>query len=469
MSNSLPDGQLRKVLSGLMLAMFLAALDQTIVAVVLPDIARGLPPSELLPWIVSAYLLAMTVAAPIAGKLGDLYGRSRVLYCSIALFVAASLLCAQTSSISELVSARALQGIGAGAMMTSIQSLIGELIAPAERGRYQAWFSGMFAIASLLGPVAGSALGQLSWRWVFWINLPLGLLALLLAMRGLSGIQTRRGASQIDYFGCLLLVLSLGSIMLLITRVGHGLPWQSATHGRLALFGILGLAAFAYWQTRAKDPLLPPQLMRIATLRAGWTLMFFSSFQAVGLGVLIPMQAQGNNATAMLIALAAGVPMGAYTGGRLSAQLKRYKPLIVAGASLLPLSLIGVACSGGSLAMLLAFLMLSGIALGLQFPTVLVAVQNTAPAQQLGVATACCGMVRGLGGALGAALFMSALVVAAAHNQNLGDAFRQLMLLDAGLSLIPLFIALRLEDIRLAERAHYSTEPHTKSQISSTK
>lgn len=153
MSEEISESSIRRILSGLMLALFLAALDQTIVAVVLPNIAYDLARPEYLPWVVSDYLLAMTVATPIAGKLGDLFGRTRLLYGAIVLFIGASLLCSLTRDIGELVAARALQGIGAGAMMTTILGLIGELISPAERGRYQAWFSGMFAIASLAGPL----------------------------------------------------------------------------------------------------------------------------------------------------------------------------------------------------------------------------------------------------------------------------------------------------------------------------
>lgn len=449
MTERISESRLRRILSGLMLALFLAALDQTIVAVVLPDMARTLALPDYLPWVVSAYLLAMTVAVPIAGKLGDLFGRTRLLQGAILLFMLASLLCGLARDTGELVAARALQGIAAGAMMNCIQSLIGELIAPAERGRYQAWFSGMFAIAGLLGPLLGAWLGQWSWRGVFLINLPLGLLALLLARRGLQGLGNSQTGKQVDYLGCLLLTLGLGSVMLLITRIGHGEPWQSTEHACLLLLGAVGSLAFAFWQTRASEPLIPPALLRIGTLRASLTVMLFSSFLAVGLAVLIPLQAQGSDATSLLTALAAGVPLGAFAGGRLSARLKRYKPLILMGCSALPFCLAGVAWAGSSQALLLVFLLLTGVALGLQFPTALVAVQNAAPRAQLGVATACCGLVRGLGGALGAALLMS-LFVALSTNQA-SQAFEQVLLMCAWLAVLPLLIAWRMEDLRLAE------------------
>ncbi|WP_322981470.1 MFS transporter [Pseudomonas sp. C11] len=450
MNERISESRLRRILSGLMLALFLAALDQTIVAVVLPDMARTLALPDYLPWVVSAYLLAMTVAVPIAGKLGDLFGRTRLLQGAILLFMLASLLCGLARDTGELVAARALQGIAAGAMMNCIQSLIGELIAPAERGRYQAWFSGMFAIAGLLGPLLGAWLGQWSWRGVFLINLPLGLLALLLARRGLQGLGNSQTGKQVDYLGCLLLTLGLGSVMLLITRIGHGEPWQSTEHACLLLLGAVGSLAFAFWQTRASEPLIPPALLRISTLRASLTVMLFSSFLAVGLAVLIPLQAQGSDATPLLTALAAGVPLGAFAGGRLSARLKRYKPLILMGCSALPFCLAGVAWAGSSQALLLVFLLLTGVALGLQFPTALVAVQNAAPRAQLGVATACCGLVRGLGGALGAALLMSLFV--ALSDSQASQAFEHVLLMCAGLAMLPLLIAWRMEDQRLAEQ-----------------
>lgn len=450
MNERISESRLRRILGGLMLALFLAALDQTIVAVVLPDMARTLAQPDYLPWVVSAYLLAMTVAVPIAGKIGDLFGRTRLLHGAILLFMLASLLCGLARDTGELVAARALQGIAAGAMMNCIQSLIGELIAPAERGRYQAWFSGMFAIASLAGPILGACIGQWSWRGVFLVNLPLGLLALLLARRGLQGLGNSQAGNRVDYLGCLLLTLGLGSVMLLITRIGHGEPWQSTEHAWLLLLGAGGSLAFAIWQTRASEPLIPPALLRIATLRASLTVMLFSSFLAVGLGVLIPLQAQGTDATALLITLAAGVPLGAYAGGRLSARLKRYKPLILMGCSALPFSLVGVAWAASNHVLLMVFLLLTGVALGLQFPTALVAVQNAAPRAQLGVATACCGLVRGLGGALGAALLMS-LFVAMSGSQP-AQAFELLMLMCAGLALLPLLAAWRMEDLRLAEQ-----------------
>ncbi|AYC32344.1 MFS transporter [Pseudomonas cavernae] len=467
--------QLRSVLVGLMLGLFLAALDQTIVAVTLPDIAQHLPGSELLAWVVSGYLLAMTVTTPIFGKLGDLLGRRRLLALAIGLFVLASLLCGLAQDMAQLVAGRVLQGIGAGGLLATIQALIGDLIAPAERGRYQAWFSGMFALASLIGPSLGGLLSsQWSWRWVFWINLPLGALAWFLCQRRLAGLVEKRRDARIDYLGSALLILGLGSLLVLVTRLGQQPQWLLAPNGLSLLLGVTGLALFAWQQSRSAEPLIPPGLLRLAPVRSGWLLLFFANFQGVGLAVLIPLQAHSaggaGTSASQLMAVAFGAPLGAYIAGSLSARLQRYKPMILCGTLLMPLSLVLLALLpnlAGPVALLI--LLMCGAALGLQFPTALVAVQSAAPSSHLGVATGVCGLFRGLGGALGAALLSSLLwrllpdcpscalseagvALPTLDREALHNAFRHLLLIDAGLALLPLLIALRLEDRTLSRQ-----------------
>ncbi|GLZ86979.1 MFS transporter [Metapseudomonas resinovorans] len=461
----LPAGhaQLRSLLPGLMLGLFMAALDQTIVAAALPAIARQLSGAELLAWVVSGYLLAMTVATPLFGKLGDQLGRRRMLAVALLLFVLASVLCALARDMGELVAARLLQGIGAGGLMATTQALVGDLVEPAERGRYQGWFSSMFALASLAGPVLGTGLStRLSWHWVFWLNLPLGVLCFLLARPALKSLVQQRRDSPIDYLGAALLSLGLASLLWLVGRVGHAVDPLDA--GNLTALGLCAVALplFVASQKRASDPLIPLPLLRIATARGGWLLLFFASFQAIGLAVLIPLHASGqglSSSTAQLTAIAFGAPLGAYLGGRLSAHWGRYKGLLVTGSALLPLALLAWAwlplSAGGHLLVLL----LCGAALGMQFPTSLVAVQNAVPTEHLGVATGLCGLARGLGGALGVAALSSLywLLSPEAPSDALelaggalaGEAFRQLLLLDSLVALLPLLIALRLEDLPL--------------------
>ncbi|MGA9661861.1 MAG: MFS transporter, partial [Pseudomonas alloputida] len=236
MTAALPPTSLRNVLTALMLAIFLGALDQTIVAVSLPAISAQFSDVGMLAWVISGYMVAMTVAVPIYGKLGDLYGRRRMILTGISLFTLASIACAMAQDMPQLVLARVLQGIGAGGMVSVSQAIIGDFVPPRERGRYQGYFSSMYAAASVAGPVLGGWLTEyLSWRWVFWINLPLGLVALWAIRRALGSMPVQRREAQVDYLGAMLLSLGLGSLLLGITLVGQGHTW--ADPAVLALFG----------------------------------------------------------------------------------------------------------------------------------------------------------------------------------------------------------------------------------------
>lgn len=478
-STSVPlsPAQLRKILLGLLLGIFLSALDQTIVAVALPEIGVQLPGSEVLAWVVSAYMLAMTISTPFFGKLGDLFGRRRLLLISISLFVFASVLCALSQDMWQLVGARALQGIGAGGMIATIQALIGDLIAPAERGRYQAWFSGMFALASLIGPPLGGLLSQqLSWRWVFWVNLPIGLLAIWLSQKRLAGLAEKRRKARLDYLGGLLLLIGLGSLLLLITRLGQERQWLTLENAAGLGIALVGLLLFVVQERRASEPVIPMELFRIGPVRAGWCLLFFANFQAVALAVLFPLHAHAEGGTStgatQLMAIAIGAPLGAFIGGRMSSLLGRYKPLILSGNLLLPAALVALAFLPPELhAFSLPLLMCCGVALGLQFPTSMVAVQSAAPLSHLGVVTAACGMFRGLGGALGVTLLSSLLwhllpsvdpehisaSLGQVDRETLRTAFRDLLLVDAAIAAIPLLIALCMADNRLRHTVEADT------------
>ena len=457
--------QLHRLLPGLMLGLFMAALDQTIVAAILPAIAEQLSAGELLAWVVSAYLLAMTVATPLFGKLGDQLGRRPMLLSALLIFVLASLLCALARDLPQLVTARLLQGIGAGGLMATTQALVGDLLEPAERGRYQGWFSGMFALASLVGPLLGSLLSSyLSWRWVFWLNVPLGLLAYAFVRPALARLNEQRRPARIDYPGALFLSLGLASLLWLIGRLGHAAAPLQLQNLLALLFCCAALCLFVASQKRASDPLIPLPLLHIAAARSGWLLLFFASFQAVGLAVLIPLQITGasglNSSTAQLTAIACGAPLGAYLGGRLSAHWARYKPMLVTGSILLPIALQAWAWLPLSGIWLLLVLLLCGVAMGLQFPTSLVAVQNAVPLPHLGVATGLCGLARGLGAAVGVTTLSSLfwLLVAQPATTALelsgtgilsAEHLRWLLCLDTLIALVPLLIALRLQDLPL--------------------
>ncbi|WP_336332030.1 MDR family MFS transporter [Pseudomonas putida] len=480
MTAALPPTTLRNVLTALMLAIFLGALDQTIVAVSLPAISAQFNDVGLLAWVISGYMVAMTVAVPIYGKLGDLYGRRRMILTGISLFTLASIACALAQDMQQLVLARVLQGIGAGGMVSVSQAIIGDFVPPRERGRYQGYFSSMYAVASVAGPVLGGWLTEyLSWRWVFWINLPLGLLALWAIRRALAGMPVQRREAQVDYLGAVLLILGLGSLLLGITLVGQGHGW--AAPAVLALFAcaMLGLALFIAHERRCPEPLLPLGLFgnRVAVLC--WGVIFFASFQSISLTMLMPLRYQGitgagaDSAALHLLPLALGLPLGAFTGGRMTSRTGRYKPQILAGALLMPLAIFAMAQTPPQSGWLSAlFMLLTGIACGLQFPTALVGTQSAVDRKDIGVATSTTNLFRSLGGAMGVAC-MSSLLLALLHqggfellgNPLLGslkagevdlltqgrllETFRQLLMGSALIALLGLVAAVALPDRQL--------------------
>ncbi|MFV3326473.1 MDR family MFS transporter [Pseudomonas sp. NY15372] len=483
MTAALPPTVLRSVLTALMLAILLGALDQTIVAVSMPAISAQFNDVGLLAWVISGYMVAMTVAVPIYGKLGDLYGRRRMILVGTALFTLASVACALAQDMQQLVLARVLQGIGAGGMVSVSQAIIGDFVPPRERGRYQGYFSSMYALASVAGPVLGGWLTEyLSWRWVFWINLPLGLLALWAIRRALGGMPVQRREAQVDYLGALLLILGLGSLLLGITLVGQGHAWLSPPVLALLAGALLGLLLFVGHERRCQEPLLPLKLFGNRTAVLCWCAIFFASFQSISLTMLMPLRYQGitgagaDSAAVYLLPLAMGLPLGAFTGGRLTSRTGRYRPQILIGFVLMPLAILGMALTPPQSALLGAvFMLLTGIACGLQFPTSLVGTQSAVELKDIGVATSTTNLFRALGGAMGVAC-MSSLLLALLHqggfealgNPLLGslkagepdpitqvrlmETFRLLLMTSAGLSLLGLVAAIAMPDRQLRGR-----------------
>lgn len=416
---STPQPAIKTVLVALMLAIFLGALDQTIIAVSMPAISAQFNDVGLLAWVISGYMVAMTVATPIYGKLGDLYGRRRMILSGTAIFTLASVFCASAQSMEQLVLARVLQGIGAGGMVSVSQAILGDLVPPRERGRYQGYFSSMYAAASVAGPVLGGLLTEyLSWRWVFWLNLPLGLTAWWITRNSLRGLATPQRQAKVDYPGALLLILGLSALLLAITLIGQGHAWHSDAVLALLAAALFGLSLFVLYERRAPEPLLPLKLFgnRVAVLC--WCTIFFTSFQAISLTMLVPLRYQSitgagaDSAALHLLPLAMGLPIGAYCAGRLTTLTGRFKPQILFGSVLMPLSIVGMALSAPTSGLLGGlFMLLTGIASGTQFPTSLVATQSSVQQQDIGVATSTTNLFRSLGGAVGVAV-MSALLLA---------------------------------------------------------
>lgn len=415
---ALSPAAVRSVIFGLMLAILLAALDQTIVSVALPRMADDLHGFELIAWVVSGYLVAATVVTPIYGKLGDLFGRRIMLGTAIALFLVASLACALAQTMPELVAARVFQGLGGGGLISISQAIIADVVSLRERGRYQGYISGVFAVASVTGPVVGGLLTHyLSWRWCFWINLPLGAAALTVSGRALKTLRVPGIRRAIDYGGALLLTIGLTTLLIGITRVGQGVAWNSDENLLLFAAAALFLWVFAYWEGRASEPIVPLHLFKLRAVSLSCLVLFLAYFNLIGMSVLMPLRFQivggmtADLAAWRLVPLSLMIPLGAFIAGRLMVATGRYRPVQMTGAALVPVALFGLSLVDVHSIIATGLVMaLAGLGVGLQFPTSLVAVQNAVARQHLGVATAVTAFFRSMGGAIGIAILTTVLL-----------------------------------------------------------
>ena len=416
-----------------MLAIFLGALDQTIVAVALPRMAQQLDGFSLIAWVVSGYLVAATVVTPIYGKLGDLFGRRMLLSIAIVVFLIASIACALAQTMPQLIAARVVQGIGGGGLISIAQTIIADVVPLRERGRYQGYISGVFAVASVAGPVVGGLFTHyLTWRWIFWINLPLGAAAFLVSRRALTHLPIPRVRRRIDYLGAALLVVGLTALLLPITRIGQGVAWNDVRNLELFAAGFIVLGICVFHETRTPEPIIPLNLFRIPLVAACCGIVFVCFFQLVAVASLSPLRFQmvagatADDAAWRLLPLTFMIPLGAFIGGRTMLKTGRHKPLQLIGTAGIPLGLLGLAFVSPTHATMTSVLMsLVGLAIGVVLPSSLVAVQNAVPRNQLGVATAGTAFFRSLGGAIGVAV-LSAILLASMHGGSSRPALAQI-------------------------------------------
>ncbi|WP_431858991.1 MDR family MFS transporter [Azospirillum sp.] len=411
--------EILRVFSGVALAMLMAAMDQTVVATALPTMGADLGSLENLPWVVTAYMLASTATTPIYGKLSDLYGRKRILQIAIWLFLAGSLLCGLAQSMTQLIVFRGLQGLGGGGLMALAFTIIGDVVAPRERGRYQGYIGGVFALASVAGPLLGGLFTEkLSWHWIFFINLPIGAAALVMTNRALGRLPTGIARPRIDYLGAILLMGAVTSLLFVVSRGGTMVPWTSPAVLGLGALGVALLAAFVWHERRVAEPILPLPLFRIPVFAVATPVVAVSAMTLFAGIVFLPLHLQlvlGTGATAsglLLLPLVFGMTFGAVGGGRLIARSGRYKVFPIVGLGLavamyLVLGLVG-SVAGNPLWSTLVLVPL-GVGLGLVMPVMTVAVQNAVDRRDLGAATASVGFFRSLGGSAGVALFGAVL------------------------------------------------------------
>jgi EmrB/QacA subfamily drug resistance transporter len=402
---------LRLVLGGLMLVLFLAALDQTIVATALPTIVGDLGGLKHISWVVTAYLLAQTVVTPLYGKLGDQYGRKVVLQGALALFILGSALCGLSQNLDELIAFRAIQGLGGGGLMVSAQAAIGDVVPPRERGRYTGLFGGVFALASVAGPLLGGFLtSSLSWRWIFYVNLPLGVLAFFVLAATLPAVA-ERARHAIDYLGTALLAAGLSAIVLVASLGGTSVAWGSPLILALAIAGVILLASFIAVERRAREAVLPPRLLRNQVFLVTSAVGFVVGFALFGAVTYLPLFLQvvkGASPTGsglQLLPLMGGLLLTSIGSGQVITRTGRYKvfPIVGTAVMVVGLYLLSTLDSSSSVGMVFAFMFVLGLGLGMVMQVLVLAVQNAVEYSDLGVATSGATLFRSIGGSLGTA------------------------------------------------------------------
>ncbi|WP_089908269.1 MDR family MFS transporter [Lentzea albida] len=420
---SLTHRQIMTVLSGLLLGMFLAALDQMIVASAMKTIADQLHGQTLQAWATTAYLITATITTPLYGKLSDIYGRKPMYLAAITLFLAGSLLSGIATSMYELAAFRAVQGLGAGGLMSLAFAIMADIISPRERSKYSAYFMAVFGSASVLGPVIGgvfagldSFLGVTGWRWVFLVNVPIALLALFVVARVLN-IPHQRVNHRIDFGGAIALTVGLVPL-LIVAEQGREWGWGSGLSIAMYVIGVLGLVAFVWVENRMGDEaLLPMRMFRNHTFALGNTINFVLGIGMFGGMVSIPLYLQivkGVTPTVaglLLLPMTFGIMSATAIAGKVTSTTGRYKVFPIIGAGLMAIALFLLSTIGTDTPtwQVMIYMFLMGAGLGQCMQTLLLAIQNDAEPRDMGVATASATFFRQIGGTVGTAVFLSIL------------------------------------------------------------
>lgn len=486
-------GSIRLVIASIGALLLLASLDQTIVSTALPTIVADLGGLEHLSWVVTAYILASTVAAPLYGKLGDLYGRRNMVFISVGLFLTGSALAGAAMSMQWLIVSRAIQGLGGGGLFVLALSVIGDVIPPTERGKVQGLFASIFSVSSVVGPLIGGWFAeQASWHWIFYINIPIGAAALV-GFTASFKPTGRRLSHKIDWLGAATLSLSLAAITLATSLGGRNFAWDSPEIIGLAAIAVLALAGFIWAETRAVEPILPLGLFRMNVFWATSVIGFISGAAMFGSITFLPVYLQiamGTTPTTsglMLIPMTVGILVSSTFAGRYMSRTARYRilPFLGTGFLFLGMMLLSTLQADTNWLVFSLFIATVGLGMGNIFPVVTTAVQNAVPRQQLGTATAAGLMFRQIGGSLAVAAFgalftarMTAQMPAGGSGGSGGEGFAMnpatlahlpaavrdriaevvvsalhpIFILAAGLAVLGFLTAFVLEEIRLHDR-----------------
>jgi EmrB/QacA subfamily drug resistance transporter len=399
-------------MSGALLAMVLAALDQNIVNTALPRMAADLGGMAHLSWVVTAFMVTATTTTPLYGKLSDIYGRRTLFFVAILIFLGGSLLRGAAESMAQIIAFRAIQGLGAGGLLVLAQAAIGDVVSPRDRPRYQGLFTGTFALASVAGPLLGGLITSgLSWRWVFYVNLPVGLLALTMIAIGLR--KPPSGAHRpIDYVGALLLAGAISALLLLLAWGGTEFPWASLDTAGLCVLTATLIGLFIWRETRAPEPLIRLPLFRKPVFARGVAVGGMMTFAMLGSTVFLPVYFQlvlgmdPARSGVMMLPQVIGMLLSSVIGGRIVTRIGRNKPFLLAGLGLEAValgSLVVFAYIAAPPSVFLISMAALGLGMGMGMPNLTTAVQNAVEHRELGAATGAMTFVRSLGGALGVA------------------------------------------------------------------
>ncbi len=409
----LPHNEILPIMFAIMAGTFLAALDQSIVGVALPRITSDLGGLEHLSWVVTAYLLTSTAATPLWGKISDLYGRKRIYQTAIVIFLLGSMLSGLARDMPQLIAFRALQGIGGGGLMSIGLAIIGDIIPPRERGRYQGFFGAVFGVSAVAGPLIGGWLTDaISWRWIFYINLPVGALAVFLIATRLNLSMPRRQHS-VDYVGAALVVASVSSLLLYLNYAGENWGWGDTRSIGLVIASILFAVIFVLVELRAAEPIIPMRLLRNDIFTISNAFGFISGLAMFGGIIFLPLYFQGTlgfsptRSGLAMVPMVVGIFSFSITTGLLITKSGKYKIFPIVGSVLIAvglflLSRLQVDTQYWYIA-ISAFVF--GAGLGLTMQPMMVAVQNSVPFRDMGAATSSVTFTRSLGSAIGTAIF----------------------------------------------------------------
>lgn len=422
-ATALTHRQILLIFSGLMLGMFLAALDQTIVGTALPTIVNSLHGLNHMSWVVTAYLLTSTISTPLYGKLSDQFGRKGIFQFAIVVFLCGSMLAGLSRNMVELISFRGIQGLGAGGLMAMAFTIIADVVSPRERGRYQGYFGATFALSSIAGPLLGGVFTTyLSWRWIFYINLPVGIAALVVTSVVLK-LPFHRQSHRIDFLGAALMMCGVVAALLVTVWGGVQFAWGSPVIIGTSLMSAALIVGFVVWEHYAAEPILPPSLFRIGVFRTTSVVSFLLAIVMFGSIIYLPLYLQLVDGVSIMVSgllmipLMLGLLASSIASGQIVTRTGVYKPMPIVGSVLVVigmwlLSHLGLHTSHLTMSL---YVVVLGAGMGMTMQIMVLATQNAVPAHSIGTGTAAVTFFRSLGGAFGTSLFGAVFVAGLNH------------------------------------------------------